>query len=80
MVQAYENAKGDLAQRMVAALEAAQAEDGDIRGMQSAALKVVSGDSNDAEWKSLYDLRVDEHTRACCRIGARMVRMRHAQE
>ncbi len=78
MMQAYENAKGDLAQRMVAALEAAQAEDGDIRGMQSAALKVVSGDSNDAEWKSLYDLRVDEHAEPVVEL-ARLVRMRHAQ-
>jgi uncharacterized Ntn-hydrolase superfamily protein len=78
MAQAYENAQGDLAQRMVAALEAAQAEDGDIRGMQSAALKVVSGDKNDAEWRSLYDLRVDEHAAPVIEM-ARLVRLRHAQ-
>lgn len=78
MAQAYENAQGDLAQRMVAALEAAQAEDGDIRGVQSAALKVVSGDKNDAEWRSLYDLRVDEHAAPVIEM-ARLARLRHAQ-
>lgn len=78
MVQAYENANGDIAQRMVTALVAAQAEDGDIRGMQSAALKVVSGDINEAAWKSIYDLRVDEHETPVVEM-ARLVRMRHAQ-
>jgi uncharacterized Ntn-hydrolase superfamily protein len=78
MVKAYESASGDIAQRMVAALEAAQAEDGDIRGMQSAALKVVSGDKNDAEWRTLYDLRVDEHETPVIEL-ARLVRLRHAQ-
>jgi uncharacterized Ntn-hydrolase superfamily protein len=38
MARAYESAKGDLAQRMLAALDAAEAEGGDIRGRQSAAL------------------------------------------
>ena len=41
MAKAFESAKGDLADRMLAALEAAQAEGGDIRGSQSAALIVV---------------------------------------
>ncbi|MFN8377766.1 MAG: DUF1028 domain-containing protein [Anaerolineae bacterium] len=40
MRAAFEAATGDLAARMLAALEAAQAEDGDIRGMQSTALRV----------------------------------------
>jgi uncharacterized Ntn-hydrolase superfamily protein len=78
MAQAFENSSGDVAQRMMAALEAAQAEDGDIRGMQSAALKVVSGDKNDPEWSTLYDLRVDEHATPVIEM-ARLVRMRHAQ-
>jgi uncharacterized Ntn-hydrolase superfamily protein len=78
MAQAYENASGDLAQRMVAALEAGEAEGGDIRGMQSAALKVVSGDRHDAEWKTIYDLRVDEHDTPVIEMN-RLVRMRHAQ-
>ena len=61
MRAAYEGAAGDLAARMLAALRAAQAEDGDIRGMQSAALKVVPGDPNARSWETDYDLRVDEH-------------------
>ncbi len=43
MEKAFLNAKGSLAERLVAALEAAQAQGGDIRGKQSAALLVVKG-------------------------------------
>ena len=43
MAAAFEATKGDLAERMLAALDAAQAAGGDIRGRQSAALIVVSG-------------------------------------
>ena len=38
MAKAFENAEGDLAERLMIALEAAQGEGGDIRGMQSAAI------------------------------------------
>jgi len=38
MAKAYESAEGDLAERLMAALEAAQAAGGDIRGKQSAAM------------------------------------------
>jgi hypothetical protein len=41
MARAYEARKGDLAERLLAALDAAQAEGGDIRGRQSAAIVVV---------------------------------------
>jgi uncharacterized Ntn-hydrolase superfamily protein len=41
MARAFEATRGDLAERMLAALEAAEAEGGDIRGRQSAALVVV---------------------------------------
>lgn len=78
MSAAFEAATGDLAQRMMAALSAAQAEDGDIRGMQSAALKVVSGDLNVPTWATRYDLRVDEHENPVEEL-ARLVRLRHAQ-
>lgn len=78
MARAYESASGDLAQRMMAALMAAQAEGGDIRGMQSAALKVVSGNIHDRPWETMYDLRVDEHDNPVEEL-ARLVRLRHAQ-
>ena len=47
-----------LAERLVAALEAAQAEGGDIRGKQSAAILVVRGESTGKIWEDrLVDLR-----------------------
>ena len=64
MAKAFEASKGQpLAERLVAALEAAQAEGGDIRGKQSAALIVVSGERTDKAWEGrLVDLRVDDHS------------------
>lgn len=61
MARAFENTKGDLADRMMAAMDAAQAVGGDIRGRQSAALIVVSGKPSGMAWKDrLFDLRVDD--------------------
>lgn len=61
MAKAYENTEGDLADKMMAALEAAQAEGGDIRGMQSAALRVVTGKPTGQVWRDrLIDIRVDD--------------------
>ena len=62
MVAAYEDSDGDLAARMMAALDAAQGEGGDIRGRQSAALLVVSGDALLPAWDGrIFDLRVEDH-------------------
>ncbi len=64
MARAYEGAGGDLAERMLAALEAAEAEGGDIRGRQSAALLVVRAESTGVPWADrLVDLRIDDHPR-----------------
>ncbi|MFQ5563424.1 MAG: DUF1028 domain-containing protein [Parvularculaceae bacterium] len=61
MSHAYETADGDLADRLMAALEAAQGEGGDIRGMQSAAMIVVSGEKHDHPWEGrIIDLRVED--------------------
>ena len=61
MSHAFENTKGDLAERMLAALDAAQAAGGDIRGRQSAALIVVTGKPTGQPWKDrIFDLRVDD--------------------
>ena len=62
MASAFENTKGTLAERMLAALDAGQAAGGDKRGMQSAALLVVRdgwgyGGQNDR----YIDIRVDDH-------------------
>lgn len=61
MAAAFEATKGDLAERMLAALDAAQAAGGDIRGRQSAALIVVTGKPTGQSWKDrVFDLRVDD--------------------
>lgn len=61
MAKAFESAKGHLIARIMAALEAAEAEGGDIRGSQSAAL-VVYGSEDKPHWQNrVCDLRVDEH-------------------
>jgi uncharacterized Ntn-hydrolase superfamily protein len=61
MARAFETAKGDLAERMMAALDAAQEAGGDIRGRQSAALIVVSGKPTGRPWADrVFDLRVDD--------------------
>lgn len=61
MAQAYESAKGDLAERMLAALDAAQAVGGDIRGKQSAALIVVAAKPSGRPWADyVFNLRVDD--------------------
>src|SRR6185295_9501913 len=52
----------DLALRLLAALDAAEREGGDLRGKQSAAILVVSGTRGDAPWdQRIVDLRVDDH-------------------
>ena len=62
MARAFEAAKGDLADRMLAALDAAQAVGGDIRGKQSAAIIVVTGKPTGQPWKDrTFDLRVDDN-------------------
>ncbi len=62
MAQTFEQSDGPLAERMVAALVAAQGAGGDIRGQQSAALIVVKGESTGKAWEDrLIDLRVEDH-------------------
>jgi uncharacterized Ntn-hydrolase superfamily protein len=61
MATAFTNSKEDLAGRMMAALQAAQAEGGDIRGKQSAAMLVVEGKKGTPVWKGrVVDLRVED--------------------
>lgn len=62
MAKAFEESKGQpLAERLVAALEAAQSVGGDIRGKQSAAILVVRGKSTGKVWEDrLIDLRVED--------------------
>ena len=60
MLATFESAGGDLADRLVAALRAAEAEGGDVRGRQSAAIVVVPGRPDAHPWDIRYDIRVDD--------------------
>ena len=62
MAQAFESTKGELAERLMAALEAGEAAGGDARGKQSAALLVVRKGGGYGGFDDRYiDLRVDDH-------------------
>lgn len=62
MAKAFRETRGELAERLIAALEAAQAAGGDKRGMQSAALIVVRPSTTNPEYRERYiDLRVEDH-------------------
>lgn len=61
MARAFERSPGDLTDRILAALDAAQEVGGDIRGCQSAAILVVSGVKSDTPWREKrLDLRVED--------------------
>ncbi len=78
MSAAFENTKGDLTERMLAALEAAQTAGGDIRGKQSAALIVVTGKPTGQAWKDrVFDLRVDDSSEPLIELR-RLVKLQRA--
>ncbi len=78
MAKAFENTKGELVDRLMAALDAAQAEGGDIRGKQSAALVVVSGKPTGRSWTDrLFDLRVEDHPEPVVELK-RLVKLQRA--
>jgi uncharacterized Ntn-hydrolase superfamily protein len=77
---AFENAEGDLADRMMAALDAAEGEGGDIRGKQSAAMLIVSGKPTGIQWKdTVLDLRVDDHAQPLKELR-RLIRVNRAYQ
>ncbi len=59
MAAAYRAHPGDLAERLLGALDAAEAAGGDIRGRQSAALLVVPAAGE--PWRTRFDIRVEDH-------------------
>jgi uncharacterized Ntn-hydrolase superfamily protein len=78
MAKAFESASGDLGERMLAALDAAQKAGGDARGQQSAALIVVKGISSGKPWADrIYDLRVDDSAQPLVELR-RLVRLQKA--
>lgn len=78
MARAFEATRGDLAERLLAALDAAEAEGGDIRGRQSAALVVVKARSSGRAWSDrVFDLRVEDHPQPLAELR-RLVRLQRA--
>ena len=80
MAKAFESTKGDLADRMLAALEAAQSAGGDIRGRQSAAILIVKGKSTGRPWAGadrVFDLRVDDAPEPIVELK-RLIRLQRA--
>jgi len=63
MVAAFEESSGDLSERLMAALYAAEVTGGDLRGRQSAAMLIVRGvATGDLSYDRKIDLRVDDST------------------
>jgi uncharacterized Ntn-hydrolase superfamily protein len=80
MANAFERSNGDLADKMMAALEAAEAEGGDIRGKQSAAMLIVSGNPTGIPWKDVVmDIRVDDHAEPLKELK-RLIRIHRAYQ
>ncbi len=81
MATAYEAASElPLAERLIGALRAAEAEGGDIRGRQSAAIVVATGTPTGRPWDDrTIDLRVEDHPDPVEEL-ARLLRIRRAYQ
>ena len=80
MAEAYEKSTGDLADRLLAALDAAQSVGGDIRGRQSAAILIVKPAATGKPWSGadrVFDLRVEDHPEPLKELR-RLVRLQRA--
>jgi uncharacterized Ntn-hydrolase superfamily protein len=77
MLVAYRSASGDLAERLLSALFAAEDQAGDMRGRQSAALLVVPAEGE--AWTRRFDLRVEDHPDPVDEL-ARLLRLARAFE
>ncbi|MFQ5690828.1 MAG: DUF1028 domain-containing protein [Gemmatimonadota bacterium] len=74
MFGAYTQASGDLAERLMAALHAAQGEGGDIRGRQAAAILVVRGEPTGRPWEDrIFDLRVEDDSNPLAELDRLLV-------
>lgn len=80
MSKAYESTRGPLAERMLAALDAAQSVGGDIRGKQSAAILIVKDKSTGRPWVDrVMELRVEDHPEPLAELR-RLVRLQRAYD
>ena len=77
MARAFAEGAGDLAERLLCALEGAESAGGDVRGRQSAALRVVPTDGE--PWRVRFDLRVDDNPDPLAELR-RLARLARAYE
>jgi len=77
MLAVFSATQGELADRLMAALWAAEGEGGDVRGRQSAALVVAPGEPGLPPWARRYDLRVEDHAAPLDEL-ARLLRVARA--
>jgi len=75
MLDGYRSASGPLSDRLLAALDAAEAEGGDARGRQSAAIRVVPAEGN--AWDTVVSLHVEDHPEPLVELR-RLVRLHNA--
>jgi uncharacterized Ntn-hydrolase superfamily protein len=77
MARAFDEAQGPLAERLLDALDAAEAAGGDWRGRQAGGVLVVAAEGQ--PWQREIDLRVDDHTEPLTELR-RLLRLRRAYE
>ncbi|MGO9489114.1 MAG: DUF1028 domain-containing protein [Solirubrobacteraceae bacterium] len=77
MAAAYREQGGDLAARLLAALQAAERAGGDMRGRQSAAILVVPAQGE--PWRTRLDIRVEDHADPLAELE-RLLRLARAYE
>ena len=79
MLEAFGVDGGDLAHRLLVALQAAEAAGGDARGVRSAALIVAPGEAGVRPWSRRFDLRIDDAPTPLDDLG-RLLRVDRAYE
>jgi uncharacterized Ntn-hydrolase superfamily protein len=77
MAQAFRTAVGELPDRLLAALDAAEEAGGDVRGLQSSAMVVVR--PRGEQWRRTLDLRVEDSAFPLIELR-RLVRLRQAYD
>lgn len=77
MLDTFSSSQGSLTNRLLAALDAAEAQGGDARGRQSAAILVVPAQGDD--WERVIELRVEDDAEPLVELR-RVVRVHDAYE
>lgn len=80
MSEAFESVEGPLVDRMMCAMDAAEREGGDVRGAQSAAIKIAVSKRPEKPWEGvIYDFKVYDHPEPLQELR-RLVRVRQAHD